>query len=172
VLLAFPQSYSRQLNIAVILLPCLIGLGMLVCDYMEMQEGLESVNWAQASGKILSNSIRSDRVNNRMVYIPSVVYSYHIKDEPRRGHRVSYPDGLSSTEKNLHKLLESVAVEHPITAYYDPKNVSRVTLVRGIRKAKFINLFLRDGAVMVCIPLLLLLRKLLRKSPKKLHASI
>ncbi|HEY9680906.1 MAG TPA: DUF3592 domain-containing protein [Oculatellaceae cyanobacterium] len=166
-MLAFIKTHSRQLNIAVMLLPSLIGLGMLICDFLEMQEGIQSLSWTEAKGKILNNSVRSDRVNNRMVYIPTIVYSYHVADEPRRGRRISYPDGLPATEKNLHKLLESVAVEHPITAYYDPKNVSHVTLVRGIRKAKYLNLFLRDGAIVLCIPALLLLQALVRKRQKQ-----
>ena len=166
-MLAFIQTYGRYINISVLLLPSLIGLGMLIFDYVEMQEGLNSEGWKETSGKIMSNSVRADKVNNRMVYIPTVVYSYHIGDEPRRGHRITYPDGLPATEKNLRQLLQDVAVEHPIKAYYDPQNISHATLVRGIRKAKYVNLFVRDGAITLCIPVLLLLQRLLRKDPKK-----
>jgi hypothetical protein len=146
--------------------PVLIGTVMGVADYLEFKEGLASVSWLEAKGKILSNSVRSERVNNRMIYIPTVVYSYHIGDDAYRGHRISYPDGLPATEKKLRKLLESVAVEHPITAYYDPKHTSSVTLVRGIRRSKYVLLFLRDAAVVLLLPLILLgrwIRQLTKK---------
>ena len=128
-----------------------------VYDSLEYQEGLASVNWKEAQGKILSNSVRSDRVNGRMIFIPSVVYSYHVGDDAYRGTRMTYPEGMAASEINLRHLLESVAIEHPVTSYYDPKNISHVTMTRGVRHAKYAALFVRDGLIGILLPLLLFL---------------
>ena len=54
-------------------------------------------------------------------------------------------------------------IGRPITAYYDPKNISHVTLVRGARHSKYVMLFLKDAVLAIAAPLLYGLFFLARK---------
>ncbi len=153
-MLGFLKAHIR-LVVTILVVVSACGLG--IFDLLEDLEGLASVNWKEAQGKILSNSIKSDRINNKMVFIPSVVYSYHIGDDAYRGTRITFPEGMPSAEKDLRALLERVAIEHPVTSYYDPKNISHVTLTRGVRRSKYVALFIRDGVIAFLSLLLLLL---------------
>lgn len=145
---------AKHFKLAAILIPIVVGVGLLITDALEYQEGLDSVNWIPANGKMLSNVIKSERPGyGKMIYIPRVAYSYHIKDDAYRGDRMTFPDQIPSPEKDLKKLLERVEVGHPVESFYDPKNITRVTLVRGVRKSKYCLVFLRDVAL-IALPLI------------------
>ncbi len=158
---------KSHIKVALVCLPIGVGLALLMHDYLEYQEGLSSTNWVEADGKVLSNSIKADRKDGRMIFIPQVSYSYHINDDAFRGARMTYPDNMASSEKDLKQLLQRLEVGHHITSYHDPKNISHVTLVRGVRHAKYAMLFVRDAVVTVVIPFLLVaLGMLLFPKPK------
>ena len=142
---------------AALLLPLLIGLSLLAQDYLEYQQGLSSLNWISAKGKMLHNSITCQRSlkNGRMIFIPTAEYSYHINDDVYRGYRMSFPNQIPSSETDLRKLLEKLEVGREITAFYDPADKSHVTLIRGVRHSKYLMLFLRDAAIAaVFVPML------------------
>jgi Protein of unknown function (DUF3592) len=155
-----PVNFQRSQIILVVLLATLVaGLALSAVDLLEYQEGLASYDWLPVKGKILTTSIRTDRtwMSNKMIFIPSASYSYHITDdEVLRGNRLTFPDHIAAPEKDLKALLRRLQISNEVTSYYDPKNHSHVTMVRGVRHAKYCVLFLRDAAISLLSGLLAL----------------
>jgi hypothetical protein len=154
-----PVKFQRAQIILVILLATfVVGFALSSYDFLEYKEGLASNDWLPAKGKILANSIRTERtLLSKLIFIPSASYSYHISDdEILRGDRVSFPDHVAAPEKDLKALLQRLQIGQEVTSYYDPKNHAHVTMERGVRHAKYGGLFLRDGAISLLSGLLAL----------------
>src|SRR5208283_892928 len=95
------QFQKSHVRLAAIFIPIGLGLGLTVHDWLEYQEGLSSLNWVAANGKILNKTIKAERPGyGRMVFIPTVVYSYHIKEDAFRGERMTFPDHIPAPDKD------------------------------------------------------------------------
>jgi hypothetical protein len=145
------QLNKSQIKLIVFLLTTVIGLLFSLYDYLDYREGRSSIAWLPAEGKIITNSIRTQTTwKNTLSFIPSATYSYHISEsEILRGERISFPDHVAAPEHDLKKLLQRLNVGQPVTSYYDPHNHSRVTLIRGVRRAKYCALFVRDAFISI-----------------------
>jgi hypothetical protein len=145
-----PVKFQRsQIILAILLATLVAGLALSAHDFLEYNEGLASKDWLPVTGKILTNSIRTDRtLMSKLIFIPSASYSYHISaDEVLRGDRVSFPDHVAAPEKDLKALLQRLQIGREVTSYYDPKDHAHVTMERGVRHAKYCVLFVRDAAI-------------------------
>jgi hypothetical protein len=145
-----PINLQRShIILGILLTAFLAGTTMSAVDFLEYSEGLTSNDWLPVEGKILTNSIRTERTwKSQMIFIPSATYSYHISDnEVLRGSRLTFPDHVAAPEKDLKALLKRLEIGREVTSYYDPKDHSKVTMVRGVRFAKYCALFLRDAAI-------------------------
>ncbi len=139
-------------KLALFFVPIGIGLCCLLIDALQYQEGISSLNWPEAPGKILKLHLKLVRLDlDHMSYVPSIEYSYHVKDRAYRGNRLTYPDPVL-THETPKMLFKKFALGNEITAYYDPQNIQHSTLNRGVRKSAFGLLFLRDFCITLFTP--------------------
>jgi len=148
-----------------------MGIATFVPNIINLNKGLESQNWNETEGVILTSEITSHQETNpdseghyetETYYDVNIVYQYTVIGVNYSYHRISFSDFASTPNHNeAQQLVNKYPAGENVTVFYNPNNPSEAVLEPGITNTN--NIFLIIGIILIIAGIVFLYFALRRK---------
>jgi hypothetical protein len=114
---------------------------------------LQSVEWPQVPGVVLSSEIESTRQKGKLKYWAAVSYEFEVKGEKYSGSTISFDSHRSSQRHDFEKVIAKYPVGKEVPVYYDANkpenNVLQPGITFGTRVPQFLGFVLMGVGLLI-----------------------
>ena len=171
---------SKKILIFMGCIALIVGIGFIGIGAFNIYKGLESQNWGETQGIILSSQIEERQETDRdydggvdttyTVYIAKIQYQYTVNGETHISNKISYSYGSTQNKSDAQKLVNKYPSGKSVTVYYNPSNHDEAVLQTGVSDLNYIMTL--AGVLPLIIGIVFLYLAFRTKKSKKLNISL